>query len=372
MSQSKNTKKQNKKPRIFFRRTFWRKKGYYRRQSWAFRSVSHDTFFKEIFRRKDVAKAFLRAVLEPEAIELLDMNALEVLPGNFLTPEFKILYPDMVYRVPMKNSSGEIVGSVHFHVVLEHKAKNEFWSTFQIVRYVHYLESEIVDQADNANRLTVEFRIPAILPIIIYHGQSRFSAPDNVSEYHQEFPGYEKGDISRKVKIIDLSTISDDDLPNDPNCPELYASMKLMKYIFQENFIEKFQEILESLLPYKGLKYKRINCLMWSYAIHSASYAEEEQFQRIVRKLPNQNIKEDEMPGLLQRERIKGKAEGLTEGEIKGKVEVILLFLSQIGHVPQPLVDRLNAIDPTNADRLNNLALLAPKCKTIEEFEKAM
>lgn len=324
------------------------------------RLISHDTFFKRIFRRVKVAQAFLRAMLRTEAVALLDLDALEVLPTDFLTRRFQNLHCDVIYRVPQKDSQVLL----HFYVILEHKSRNEYGAVFQVVRYGFQLVSEIVDAAEKEGVFTTQYRIPIVLPIIIYHGKTQFSGPTNVNEYFQKFAGYEEQGFSQEVTVLDMSTIPDDDLPQDPLCPELHASMKLMKYIFRENFIEKFQELLESLLPYTGLEYEEINHLMWHYALGRATHATLPQFQRVFKKLPNQNVEENEMPGLLQRERIAGRKEG--------QVNSILLFLSQLGEVPQPLKERLYAIALKNTARLNELLLLAPKCKTIEEFEKAL
>lgn len=72
--------------------------------------ISHDMFFREMFSDPEFAQAFLRKILKSEAVELLNLEMLEVLPTTFLTREFRELRADVIYRVPLKNGEKIVPG----------------------------------------------------------------------------------------------------------------------------------------------------------------------------------------------------------------------------------------------------------------------
>jgi len=66
-----------------------------------------------------------------------------------------------------------------------------------------------------------------------------------------------------------------------------------------------------------------------------------------------------------------GIVEGIAEGEAEGEANAILLFLkTNHGRVPKSIRDAVRAI--TDRKVLEKLTILAAKCKSLEEFNKAL
>ena len=66
-----------------------------------------------------------------------------------------------------------------------------------------------------------------------------------------------------------------------------------------------------------------------------------------------------------------GFAVGIAEGKAEGEANAILLFLkTSHGRIPKSIRDAVRAI--TDRKVLEKLTILAAKCKSLEEFNKAL
>ena len=85
------------------------------------------------------------------------------------------------------------------------------------------------------------------------------------------------------------------------------------------------------------------------------------------------------MSTMVEYWRKEGKAEGIIEGEAKGKPKwtakgkadtIVLILNSKFGFIPEELENRINQI--TDIERLNRLAKSILNCQSLEEFEKEL
>ncbi len=151
--------------------------------------VTHDTFFVETFQLRRIAKAFLKRVLPPKTLKLLDLDALTVLPRHVTNSLFKGKIADVIYRVPIRKTRQHI----DLFVVLEHKSQNEFLTIFQLWGYVQRLCEQNLREAENAKVFKAKtYRLPPVMPIIVHHGTSAFTGKTQLSELFVKLPEVEK------------------------------------------------------------------------------------------------------------------------------------------------------------------------------------
>jgi hypothetical protein len=74
---------------------------------------------------------------------------------------------------------------------------------------------------------------------------------------------------------------------------------------------------------------------------------------------------------MLKDIKAEGRAEGITEGEARGKIEIILRVLTRrLGNVSEFVRDQLYGIK--DVDLLDELADVALDCQTLAEFENRL
>uniref|UniRef100_UPI00047C29B2 Rpn family recombination-promoting nuclease/putative transposase n=1 Tax=Clostridiisalibacter paucivorans TaxID=408753 RepID=UPI00047C29B2 len=59
----------------------------------------HDTTFKEVFSQKRIARDFIENNIPKEALEVIDMESLELEKDTFINEELKENFSDLIYRV---------------------------------------------------------------------------------------------------------------------------------------------------------------------------------------------------------------------------------------------------------------------------------
>jgi hypothetical protein len=207
------------------------------------RPLGHDQFFIGTFTMKRLAVAFLRIILPKELLELLELEGITAEPRHITDELFKTLIADIVYRVPIKGTDKHI----NFFVITEHKSYNDKWTIFQLWCYVLHVIRQEFKRAKDAEEVDADYELPPVIAIILYHGETRFSGKTQLSEVFLQLPGIEKYLPTMQAILVDLNTINDEDIPDDPDTPELKLVLMALKLIFREDIAEKIKDIIEGL-----------------------------------------------------------------------------------------------------------------------------
>jgi len=281
--------------------------------------LTHNDFFTGTFQMQRLAKAFLRVVLPGELLDCVELDALTTEEPHLTDEIFKNLHADMVYRVPIKNTEQH----VDFFVILEHKSGNKFWTIVQLWGYVCYVIRREFDRADKAGQATVDYRLPPVIAIIVHHGKSKFTGKTELSELFLQLPGIDQYLPKLQALLFDLNTISEDDLPDAPDAPELKLVLAALKVVFSKEITAKITDILEELKPIiaDDPVLQDIVRWVWYYLVANAEYMHRDY--TVLFETIKTLVEVEPMPTMLERwtaERKDGwKAEGIAEGEARGE-----------------------------------------------------
>ncbi len=118
----------------------------------------HDSFFKEMFTKKEVARDHLLNFLPAEVLSHLDLGTLVTTKDTFVDPELKEHYSDLLYKVSRKDAS-----EVFVYILFEHKSHPESMVALQLLRYMVNIWKSLPKQ------ITIK-KLPVIIPLVFYHG----------------------------------------------------------------------------------------------------------------------------------------------------------------------------------------------------------
>ena len=316
---------------------------------------THNDFFVGTFQMLRLAKAFLRVVLPSELLDCVDLDALTTEEPHLTDEVFKNLHADMVYRVPIKGTEQH----VDFFVILEHKSGNKFWTILQLWGYVCYV---IRREFDKAGQATVDYRLPPVIAIIVHHGKSKFTGKTELSELFLQLPGIEKYLPKLQAILVDLNTIADDDVPNDPDAPELKLVLMALKLIFRKDAETKLTAILEESESISDDPiFKDVVRMVWHYFVASAKYMEHDYsvLYDTIKKI----VEVEDMPTMYER--------GIADAVAKAKAEMVLKALrKKFSNVPSEVEEAILSMSDTTA--LESLLEHAIQSDTLEEFADAL
>jgi hypothetical protein len=193
--------------------------------------VTHDTFFDETFGMPSFGVAFLKAKLPRKIRKQLDLDKLTVVWKKFRDELFRETRPDIVYKVPIRGTDEH----VNFHVIIEHKSFDDHSTIFQLWGYVRQLcvqdaKERLTDlETEKCKGWPKNFQLSPVIPIIIHHGPTPFSGKTQLADLFYEIPGVKEYLPHLQAILVDLSTIEEENLPRDPNAPELFVVLLIMK-----------------------------------------------------------------------------------------------------------------------------------------------
>ena len=290
----------------------------------------HDCFFRESFGRREIAQDFLQHYL-PAAIRAeVDLRTLTIGKDTYVAPDLRQTYSDLVYTVGYRQSELQI------YLLFEHKSQPDYWVLLQLLRYILASGEEYRKQHPQARHL------PPVYPLVLYHGQPRWTAPTSFHDLVEPLPGalaayvpqfrYALHDISpRSSAVIQgevltrLVQLALRHIHSRQPLARLRELLGLMEQVIEQ---PSALAILESLLRYYVQGTRRLD----------------EQDVRAL--LQNTSTGEPLMQTFIDRYIEQGLQQGLQQGERRGEATMLLRLLERkFGSPSQPMRDRVTQAD---------------------------
>ncbi|MCB0063776.1 MAG: Rpn family recombination-promoting nuclease/putative transposase [Caldilineaceae bacterium] len=310
----------------------------------------HDRFFRFLLSRPESATDLLRYHLPPAITSLIDLTiAPKVMKDSFVDQALEAHFSDLLYHIVLKSGDPAYV-----YTLFDHKSYIDGNVPLQLLRYKVQIWEQLPRQAEQA--------ITPVIPIVFYHGLSKWSKPTNFAGLYPTttddtlLPFL----VDYQYHLIDLSQYSDDELKGEVR---LRAGLLLFKYILRPDLRDKLPaifglirrlteqetglEYLETMLRYLSHGARHLSMDELREAVEQV-LEEDEPMATIAETLMEQGRREGEIKG-----RREGEIEGRREGEIKGRRENILesieiLLELKFGVAGLALLSEIQEIDNIN------------------------
>lgn len=132
----------------------------------------HDKFFKETFEDLTVARDFLNHYLPTELMHQVDVQSLEPQKDSFINEKLEEGFSDLLFKA---NKQGE---ERYYYFLFEHKSYPSKDIILQLLKYMTEIWIAKTKKENN-------YELPIIIPLVIYHGKSRWNEPICLSEMIQ-------------------------------------------------------------------------------------------------------------------------------------------------------------------------------------------
>ncbi|MEQ5857796.1 Rpn family recombination-promoting nuclease/putative transposase [Halomonas sp. EF61] len=139
----------------------------------------HDQSYKLLFSEPRVIRDLLTGFIGEDWIEKLDLDSLERVSGSFVTDDLRDRENDVIWRARFGDEW------CYVYLLLEFQSTVDRFMALRTMTYVGLLYQDLVKQ----KQLTRSGKLPPVLPIVLYNGERRWSAPVNVRDLIQAGPG---------------------------------------------------------------------------------------------------------------------------------------------------------------------------------------
>jgi predicted transposase/invertase (TIGR01784 family) len=134
-----------------------------------------------------------------------DISAEDLVPmdKSFILKDYKDKEADVIYRVRLKGSE------VIFYVLLELQSSVDFTMSFRLLLYMTELLRREFMNADKNECESKEYRLPAVIPIVLYNGSGKWTALKRFKEYQNGHEIFGKQVIDFEYLLFDLKRRSE-------------------------------------------------------------------------------------------------------------------------------------------------------------------
>jgi predicted transposase/invertase (TIGR01784 family) len=148
-------------------------------------------------------------------VEQLDADCLEHIDANFVAKDFKDKESDIVYKAKIKGNS------VIFYILLEMQSSPDFTMPFRLLVYMTELMRRLFAEADENTRERKDFKLPAVVPMVLYNGADKWNCVKSFKEYLKGYELFVPNIIDFTYIMIDINKTDETELLNMPTLVNL-------------------------------------------------------------------------------------------------------------------------------------------------------
>ncbi len=237
----------------------------------------HDRFFKESFTYPEAAADLFRRALPAEVVDILDLTTIRPAKASFVDPRLREHHSDLLFDVMGHDGNPVLV-----YLLAEHKSSPEWWVALDLLRYAGEIWRHWLKQQADAEVKAVK-RLPPIIPLVLYHGTNRWTAPTDVADLVEAPAALERYRPHFRHELLDLSWVTDETLPAGVVSR---VALLALKYIFQPELREQYAEMVDTLKKWDKehpgfLEYFHT---LINYLVTAAYYLDAERLQQVLRE----------------------------------------------------------------------------------------
>jgi hypothetical protein len=313
-----------------------------------------------------MVEELIRGFLPGDWIERLDFSSLERVGNSFVSDDLRERHSDVIWRLRLKGEEG---GWIYLYLLLEFQSTSDFFMAVRLLTYLGLLFEEIIRKED----LRPGDRLPAVLPVVLHNGESRWRAPLRLETLFVPLPEQLKKHLPRLTYLLlDESRL-------DLGRPELSRNPAAALFRFETNktpeALPGLYQKLNDVLPRDEPALRR-TVQAWVTAVvrrrvpdaiipERVSFTEASMFEETLIKWRDQVLREaDERRRQGLRE---GRREGRQEGQAQGMQKLILQQMTQrFGRLPARVRRQVEEI--SSIQELRKLGRRVLRAKSLAEM----
>lgn len=315
----------------------------------------HDKLFKQVFSEKEQASEFLEKTSPEELVQNLNLPSLTLDTTNYIDENLKENFSDVVYNCDYSFWS-EKSTNVKIIFLLEHKSYRPEVPYLQINRYMLNVWETQLKQTQE----TGETKLSPIVPIIFYHGKSKWNA--------QPFKAYFEAidDILLQYlpkfdyHLVNTANYDNQKIKQLFERPKLRVTFLLFRNIFREkSLLDTLKEIYGHTINLQDFSDEEQFFKTISYYIFSTTHSNlQEKLIEIMKTLQTKHSDNfvSLAEGLLISGINKGRQEGRKEGRQEGrKEEKIYIAINMILQgLENQIISQVTGLPETEIQDLRN------------------
>ena len=312
----------------------------------------YDKGYKRIFSIKKNFLDFIKKYISLNWMMELTENDLELINKEFTTDQFDTYESDLIYKVNTKE------GIIYLFFLLELQSYNDFTMPFRLLVYMIAIWVDYFKNCDKNVRKQKDFRLPAIMPIVLHNGEKNWTASRNFKEMIAHANVFGEYVVNFKYELVSINELTISKIKN---------SNTLIDNIFladkkrtRKDWIDGIPELIRRIREMNKDDFNE--WITWFFNVIKVLNKEERS--KLIEQLRKGDEKDmcSSFEMLLNKEKADGKAEE--------RAEAVLELLEDIGEPSETL--RNYVMEQTDLEVLRKWHKMAARADSIKEFEQAV
>jgi len=174
----------------------------------------------------------IRSFLKTGWAEQIEETSLVKLDKSFILPDFRHKEADLVYQATLGNRS------MVFYLLMELQSTVDFLMPFRLHQYLSALWCDVFQNTDRKIRERKSFRLPMVVPVVLYNGRSPWTAPLNFREMLEGYETFGEEAPNFPYRLIDVQNYRLEDL---------LARSNLISSVFLLDQVSDFSQIIQRM-----------------------------------------------------------------------------------------------------------------------------
>lgn len=194
--------------------------------------MPHDTGYKYLLASKKAFLQLIRSFVKIGWADQVDEAGLVRVNKSFILQDFQNKEADLIYRAKLKDKD------VIFYVLMELQSTVDFLIPYRLLLYMTEIWRDIFKNTSQKEAERKDFRLPVIVPIVLYNNPAKWAVPLNFKETLDSFEIFEKHVLDFQYILINVFAYDE---------KELLKLSNLMGAVFLLDQAGNLEEILDRL-----------------------------------------------------------------------------------------------------------------------------
>ncbi len=141
--------------------------------------TTHDNSYKLLFSHPRMVEDLLRGFVREAWVDELDFATLEKVSASFVSDDLRDREDDVIWRVRWGRDW------LYVYLLLEFQSTVDTFMAVRMMTYMGLLYQELI----RGGKLTATGKLPPVLPIVLYNGNKRWHAAQDIADLIEVVPG---------------------------------------------------------------------------------------------------------------------------------------------------------------------------------------
>lgn len=164
----------------------------------------HDLGYRSLFSYPRLVEELVRGFVQEPWVEKLDFKTLKRVNVSYVAPRLKRREGDLLWKLRLQDGS-----PVYVYLLIEHQSRVDRFMAVRLMGYIALLYQDLVKEGE----LTPDGKLPLVIPLVLYNGEVRWWAPEELSELIEQVDEAAQAFVPRlRYRVIDEGRYSLKDL----------------------------------------------------------------------------------------------------------------------------------------------------------------